>query len=324
MAAAKKRGLGRGLGALMGGLETEEVTIEQDEQAKEEPKAETTKTGKSNKSKTEPVNLSGVQEIDINLLSPDKSQPRKNFDEEALSELAESIKEFGVIQPLLVQKKEDYYQIIAGERRFRAAMKAGLKKLPALIKEYNPQETLEVSLIENIQRENLDPIEEAQAYQRLSEEYKLTQEEIAGKVGKSRPVVANALRLLNLDPQVRNMVAEGRLSTGHAKVLLGVENKELGLMLASKCAADGWSVRQLEKAVEAARKVSAEPETNKKEDPLKRAEALAIARVEEEMQKLFGTKVQIIAGKKKGKIEIEYYSEDELERVLALLRSLGA
>lgn len=299
MSAPKKRGLGRGLNALMGGdaasvLEPEQVQKEED--------------------------LSGIQEVDIRLISPDKSQPRKNFDEEALKELADSIKQFGVIQPLIVQKRTDYYQIIAGERRFRAAMKAGLKKVPVIIKDYNPQETLEISLIENIQRENLDPIEEAEAYQRLIKEYHLKQDEVAARVGKSRPAVANALRLLKLDDELKTMVAEESLSTGHAKVLLGVENQTLRVALAKKCVEDGWSVRQLEKAVELSKKRPEEP----KKAVEKTAEDLAYEKAGEEMQKILGTKVNIVRGKKKGCIEIEYYSEDELERLMMLIRSLRA
>ncbi len=319
MATAKKRGLGRGLNALIGGAEdtTPVQPIE-----KETKKSTAAKKPAAEKKTETKKDLSGIQMLDTALLSPDKTQPRKNFDEAALSELADSIKQFGVLEPLLVQKKDDYYQIIAGERRFRAAIKAGLKKIPVLIKEYNAQEILEVSLIENIQRENLDPIEEAQAYQRLAEEYHLTQEDIASKVGKSRPAVANALRLLRLDPELRTMVAEGSLSTGHAKVLLGVENTDLRQALAKKCISDNWSVRQLEKAVEAASKVKEDPSED--EDPMKRAEKLAFDAAGEEMQKIFGTKVQILPGKKKGRIEIEYYSEDELERLLGMLRSLKA
>lgn len=319
MATAKKRGLGRGLNALIGGVE--EPTVETVEKETKKPAQNTAKKPSQKKTETK-KDLSGIQMMETALLSPDKTQPRKNFDEAALAELAESVKQFGVLEPLLVQKKEDYFQIIAGERRFRAAIKAGLKKIPVLIKEYNAQEILEVSLIENIQRENLDPIEEAQAYQRLAEEYHLTQEDIAAKVGKSRPAVANALRLLRLDPELRTLVAEGSLSTGHAKVLLGVENAELRQALAQKCISDLWSVRQLEKAVEAAAKVKEGPSED--EDPMKRAEKLAFDAAGEEMQKIFGTKVQILPGKKKGRIEIEYYSEDELERLLGMLRSLKA
>ena len=303
MAAAKRRGLGRGLDALIGSdLPTEEVA--QEEKVKEEKK-----------------DLSGIQQVDIQLLSPDKSQPRKNFNEEALAELAQSIRQYGVLQPLVVQKKDDYYQIIAGERRFRAAMKAGLTEVPVVIKDYNAQETLEISLIENIQRENLDPIEEAQAYQRLIEEYHLKQEEIAGRVGKSRPAVANSLRLLKLEDEIRVMVAEGSLSSGHAKVLLGIESKKLRLAMAHKCAEDGWSVRQLEKAVELAQLKKPEKADVPAE---KTAEDRAFEKVSQEMQSILGTKVQFVRGKKKGKIEIEYYSEDELERLIELIRSLKA
>jgi len=297
MSTPKKRGLGRGLNALMGG---DAASVLEPEQAQKE------------------TDLSGVQEVDIRLISPDKTQPRKNFDDASLKELADSIKQFGIIQPLIVQKKSDYYQIIAGERRFRAAMKAGLKKIPVIIKEYNPQETLEISLIENIQRENLDPIEEAEAYQRLIKEYHLKQDEVAQRVGKSRPAVANSLRLLKLGDELKAMVAAEELSTGHAKVLLGVENEALQSALAKKCAEDGWSVRQLEKAVELSKK---RPEAPKKAVE-KTAEDLAYEKAGEEMQQILGTKVQIVRGKKKSCIEIEYYSEDELERLMMLIRSL--
>ena len=299
MSTPKKRGLGRGLNALMGG---DAASVLEPEQPKKE------------------ADLSGVQEIDISLISPDKSQPRKNFDDASLKELAESIKQVGVIQPLIVQKKTDYYQIIAGERRFRAAMKAGLKKVPVLIKEYNPQETLEISLIENIQRENLDPIEEAQAYQRLIKEYHLKQDEVAARVGKSRPAVANALRLLKLSDELKTMVATEAISTGHAKVLLGVENEALRNALARKCAEDDLSVRQLEKAEKKKKKRTEEP----KKAVEKTAEDLAYEKAGEEMQQILGTKVNIVRGKKKSCIEIEYYSEDELERLMMLIRSLRA
>ena len=254
--------------------------------------------------------------MDIYQVEPDRSQPRQNFDDEKLEELTESIKQYGVLQPLIVQKKDGFYQIIAGERRWRAARNAGLEQVPVIIKEYNSEETLAISLIENIQREDLSPIEEAKAYKRLMEEHHLKQEEVAEKVGKSRSAIANFLRLLNLNETVQLMVEEGSISAGHAKVLLGVESKEKQKKLAELTAEQELSVRQLEKLVQAAKK----PKKEEENDPV---EELIYQSIGQKMQDILGTKVNIIRGKRKGKIEIEYYSPDDLERILDMINQIG-
>jgi ParB family chromosome partitioning protein len=238
------------------------------------------------------------------------------FDDEKLEELTESIKQYGVLQPLIVQKKDGFYQIIAGERRWRAAKNAGLDQVPVIVKEYNSEETLAISLIENIQREDLSPIEEALAYKRLMEEHQLKQEEVAEKVGKSRSAIANFLRLLNLEESVQGMVADGRLSAGHAKVLLGIDSKEKQKKLAELTIQEELSVRQLEKLVQTEKKPKKEDETDPVED-------LIYQSIGQRMQDILGTKVNIIQGKRKGKIEIEYYSPDDLERILDMINQIG-
>lgn len=254
--------------------------------------------------------------LNINQVEPNPNQPRKRFNEDKLQELADSIKVHGIIQPLVVQKEGDRYIIIAGERRWRAARNAGLEQVPVIIKEYNSEETLAISLIENIQREDLSPIEEAKAYKRLMEEHHLKQEEVAEKVGKSRSAIANFLRLLNLDETVQLMVEEGSISAGHAKVLLGVEPKEKQKKLAELTAEQELSVRQLEKLVQAAKK----PKKEEENDPV---EELIYQSIGQKMQDILGTKVNIIQGKRKGKIEIEYYSPDDLERILDMINQIG-
>lgn len=314
MASTKKRGLGRGLNALIGGTEAEEVKKEEKKsvnRGKGTPRQEDDVKEKPQKEKD------GVLMVDIHLITTDKSQPRESFDEESLEELTASVKQYGILQPLIVTQKQDYYQIIAGERRFRAAMKAGLSSVPVIIKEFSPEETLAVSLIENIQRDNLNPMEEAKAYQRLMKDYSLTQEKIAEKVGKSRPFIANSLRLLSLDPEVQSLVASKELSSGHAKVLLGVEDPKDQAKLAKVTVQKGWSVRQLEKAAKLLK-----TEKVPVEEVVDKQLALILKETGREMQDILGTKVNIVQGKKKGMIEIEYYSDEELERLLAMIRSL--
>ena len=314
MASTKKRGLGRGLNALIGGTEAEEVKKEEKKsvnRGKGTPRQEDAVKEKPQKEKD------GVLMVDIHLITTDKSQPRESFDEESLEELTASVKQYGILQPLIVTQKQDYYQIIAGERRFRAAMKAGLSSVPVIIKEFSPEETLAVSLIENIQRDNLNPMEEAKAYQRLMKDYSLTQEKIAEKVGKSRPFIANSLRLLSLDPEVQSLVASKELSSGHAKVLLGIEDSKAQAKLAKVTVQKGWSVRQLEKAAKLLK-----TEKVPVEEVVDKQLALILKETGREMQDILGTKVNIVQGKKKGMIEIEYYSDEELERLLAMIRSL--
>ncbi|MBQ1367867.1 MAG: ParB/RepB/Spo0J family partition protein [Firmicutes bacterium] len=290
----KKRGLGRGLNALIGA--DVEIASEENEKKAENPVQ------------------AAVVLLDIRKIDPDSAQPRKNFDDEALEELADSIKAHGILQPLIVQKKdEDRYQIIAGERRWRAAKKAGIMEIPALVKEYAPEEMLEISLIENIQRENLNPVEEAKAYRRLVEEYSLKQEEIAKRVGKNRTTITNSLRLLGLDDEVLSYLVSKDLSAGHAKALLSVRNKERQIALARKAVKEGMSVRKLEALVQE------KPKQIALVEPLNPAEEIVYKDITRTLQNALGTKVSIVRGPKKSKIEIEYYSEEELERLVELL-----
>ena len=252
--------------------------------------------------------------VRLSQIEPNKEQPRKMFDEDALIELSESIKQYGVLQPLLVQK-EDYYEIIAGERRWRAAKLAGVKEVPVVIKDYSDQEIMEIALIENIQREDLNPIEEAQAYQRLIKDYKLKQDEIAEKVSKSRATITNSLRLLKLDKRVQEMVMEGKLSNGHARTIISVEDKDKQFMIAQKIFDENLSVREVEKLMR---------ELEKPNKVLKKPENDFVYRdFEENMSKLLATHVTIKnKDNNKGKIEISYYSQEELERIYDLLKKL--
>lgn len=255
----------------------------------------------------------------ISSVEPNRDQPRKHFSEEGIEELASSIKQYGIIQPLLVQKREDYYEIIAGERRWRAAMKAGLKEVPVIVKDYSNREAVEISLIENIQREDLNPIEEALAYDRLIQEFELTQEQVAGRVSKSRSAVTNSLRLLKLADDVRQMVIAGDISEGHARTLLGLPNEEMQRLLAERIVKEKLSVRETEKLVK--KLTSNTPKKTKARDYQKEA---ILGNLSEQLKIILGTKVSITEkGKSKGKIEIEYYSDDELNRIFEMLQSLN-
>ena len=252
--------------------------------------------------------------LKINQVEPNREQPRKVFDEEALQELAESIKQFGILQPLIVQKRDDYYEIIAGERRWRAAKLAGLKEVPVVIRDMTEQEIVEISLIENIQRENLNPIEEAAAYKRLLTEFNLKQEEVAERVSKSRTAVTNSMRLLKLDERVQQMVIEGMLSTGHARALLAIEDNDLQFQMATKVYNEKLSVRDVEKLV---KNFGKEKPAKKEENAQQKA---VFQDLEEKMKAALGTKVSINRkNDQKGKIEIEYYSMDELERLMEIM-----
>ena len=252
--------------------------------------------------------------LGINQIEPNREQPRKKFDEESLEELADSIRQFGVLQPLIVQDRKDYYEIIAGERRWRAAKLAGLKELPVIIKKMSDQEIVEISLIENIQRENLNPIEEAAAYKRLLTEFHLKQEEVAERVAKSRTAVTNSMRLLKLDERVQQMVIDGMLTTGHARALLAIEDPELQFQAASRVYNERLSVREVEKMV---KNIGKEKPVKKQEDFQQKA---VFQDLEEKMKTALGTKVSINRkDEKKGKIEIEYYSMEELERLMEIL-----
>ena len=261
----------------------------------------------------------GERLVRISLVEPNRSQPRKTFSDDSIRELADSIRQHGVIQPLLVQEREDHYEIIAGERRWRAAKEAGLKMIPVIVRDYSTQEAVEVSLIENIQREDLNPIEEAQAYRNLMTDFALKQEDVARKVSKSRAAVANAMRLLRLDARVQAMVVDGRLTEGHARALLVIEDGDKQFELAEKIAAEHLTVRQVETLIRQLTK-PARPASDKGRDPQREA---IFASLSEKLKGALGTKVTINQmTKRKGRIEIEYYSDAELERIFDLLMAL--
>ncbi|NLL93718.1 MAG: ParB/RepB/Spo0J family partition protein [Clostridiales bacterium] len=250
-------------------------------------------------------------------IEPNKSQPRKNFDEESLMELADSIKQFGIIQPIVVQKRNGYYEIIAGERRWRAAKLAKIKEVPVIIKEYSDEEIMEIALIENIQREELNPIEEAIAYKRLLQEFNLKQEEVAEKVSKSRTAITNSMRLLKLSDEVQNMVITEEISSGHARTLLAIEDKDKQLELAKKIAEEKLSVRETEKLVKQVLNPKEKPERVKYNDEF------VYKALEADMKTKIGSNVTINRrSKEKGKIEIEYFSTAELERIAELINKL--
>ena len=249
-------------------------------------------------------------------LEPNKEQPRKKFDEEKIEELAQSIKQYGIIQPIIVAKKDDYYQIIAGERRWRAAKKAGLKEVPVVLKEYTDKEIAEISLIENIQREDLNPIEEANSYKQLIEEYNLTQEELSERVSKSRTEIANKMRLLKLSNEVQKMLIGGELSAGHARALLSLENKSDQNKVAEEVIQKNLSVRQTEDLVRNMLAPKKKAPQKEKKDDLE----FVYKDLETKLSDCLGTKVTINRkDKNKGKIEINYYSEDELDRLYGIL-----
>lgn len=263
-----------------------------------------------------------VKMLRLSQVDPNRSQPRKNFEDEALEELADSIRQFGVLQPILVQKKGSRYEIIAGERRWRASRKAGLMEIPAIVREYSDRETLELSLIENIQREDLNPIEEARAFKRLLEEFGLRQEDLAARVSKSRTAITNALRLLKLDDRVQNMLITQELSMGHARALLPVEIPEEQFLLAQQAAEKHLSVRDVEKMIrnrKAGKKTvkAAAGRAGKEADP---ALELAYKEIEERLKQALGTKAAIrSSGDGTGKLEIEFYSHEDLEKIVDLL-----
>ena len=258
-----------------------------------------------------------VSKVKITKVEPNREQPRKKFDEDALLELSESIKQFGLLQPILVQDRKDYYEIIAGERRWRAAKLAGLKEVPVIIKNLTEQEIVEISLIENIQREDLNPIEEAQAYKRLLNEFNLKQDEVAERVSKSRTAVTNSMRLLKLSDDVQRMVIDEMISTGHARALLSIEDKDQQYYYAQKIFDEKLSVRDVEKLV----KDIGKPEKVKKKEVTNRELEMIYRDLEEKLKKNLGTKVAITQkGDGAGKIEIDFYSHDELDRILEIIR----
>lgn len=296
------RGLGKGLDALI------PESLGNVSSKKAEPKARQEKTEK----------LEGETIVNITKVEPNREQPRKNFDEDALEELAESIKQFGLLQPILVQDRKSYYEIIAGERRWRAAKKAGLKEVPVIIKNLTDQEIVEISLIENIQREDLNPIEEAQAYKRLLTEFNLKQDEVADRVSKSRTAVTNSMRLLKLCDEVQQMIINGMISTGHARALIGIEDPEEQYNIAQKIFDEKLSVRDVEKLV----KNIGKPSTTKLRKPNETDKSLEIIYqdIEDRLKEKLSTKVSISGkGNGAGKIEIEFYNHDDLDKLVDML-----
>lgn len=256
------------------------------------------------------------KDININEIEPNSQQPRKKFDDEKMQQLADSIKEHGIVQPILVRREGDFYKIIAGERRWRAARMAGLKTVPVIIRDLSDSELMEISLIENIQREDLNAIEEADAYKRLIEEFGMTQEQISEKIGKSRSAIANILRLLNLDERVKTYIMDGILFEGHARALVMLENADVQFETAKKIIDGTLNVRQTEKLVKSivlSKIIDKKKKTAKKPEPY-------VLEVQEKLKNALGTKVSINHGRNKGKIEIEYYSYDDLERILDVLK----
>lgn len=304
----RKGGLGRGLDAMIS-----ETAM------KSRPTTKKTAQNKESKKSIEEKKEESVLIVKMSQIEPNRKQPRKQFDEDGLVELSESIKQFGVLQPLLVQKKDDYFEIIAGERRWRASKLAGLKEVPVIIKDFSEQEAVEISLIENIQRENLNPIEEAAAFKRLMEEFHLKQDTIAERVSKSRTAVTNSMRLLKLDERVQQMLIDEMISTGHARALLSIEDKEMQYGAAMKVFDEKLSVRETEKLV----KDILNPTEKKQEKKEDSALELIYQQLEEKIKGIVGSKVAIRRkNKDKGRIEIEYYSQDELERIVELLESV--
>lgn len=315
MAARKKGGLGKGIDALISPSVKKEI---EKEKVVEEPVEKIVeKIVEVEKVVEKPVE----QLMRIDEIEPNQLQPRKNFDEDALQELSESIKQFGLIQPIIVKNKGKYYEIVAGERRWRAARIAGLKEVPVIIKEYSEKESMEIAIVENLQREDLNPIEEAQAYQKLIEEFGLKQDEAAQRVSKSRTAVTNALRLLKLDERVQQMVIDEMISGGHARALLAIEDKEEQYLTAMLIFDNKMSVRETEKLVREHIKKEEEKRVEKKED-FSQMETI-YHQLEERMKSVIGSKVAIHSRNyKRGKIEIEYYSNDELERIIDLIESV--
>ena len=308
-----QKGLGKGLGAIFG----EDVVKENKEETEKKAKA------KAEAKAAEEMDEKGrILMLKLDLVQPNKEQPRKTFDEEKINELAESIKNYGVLQPLLVQKNDSFYEIIAGERRWRAAKAAGLKEVPAVLKEYSKQEAMEISLIENVQRADLNPIEEALGYRQLIDEFGLTQEEIAVRVAKSRTAITNTMRLLKLDEQIQNMLVQGVITSGHARALLSLEDTQMQLKAAKEILDKKLSVRETERLVKRLQKeASGEKKEEKKKDETL---ALIYQDLEDRMKSVMGTKVSIHnKDKNKGRIEIEYYSEAELERIVEMIESIG-
>lgn len=294
-----KRGLGKGIGALFGNdIEETDIVAQDIHQINENDKEK-------------------VTSLKLAQIEPNKEQPRKNFDEEKLQQLADSIKQHGVIQPIIVKDLNNgYYQIVAGERRWRASRIAGITEIPAIIRTYDELATMQIALIENLQREDLNPIEEALSYKALLDDFALTQEKVSEQVGKSRSAIANTIRLLSLPKQVQKLLEEGAISDGHARAILSVTSEEGKLQLAEKIIENELNVRQAEQLAKA---LNAQKQEKEPTQPQTSAFDLQLQGIQKRMSDLLGTKVKILNGAKKGKIEIEYYSANDLERVLKLL-----
>jgi ParB family chromosome partitioning protein len=278
--------------------------------------SDTSKGSKSDSKSNTDEHKEGEVLVNITRVEPNREQPRKNFDEDSLEELAESIKQFGLLQPILVQDRKEYYEIIAGERRWRAAKKAGLKEIPVIIKNLTEQEIVEISLIENIQREDLNPIEEAQAYKRLLTEFNLKQDEVADRVSKSRTAVTNSMRLLKLCDEVQQMIINDMISTGHARALISIEDPEQQYTIAQKIFDEKMSVRDVEKLV----KNLGKPEKAKKLAVQDKSLEIVYQNIEEKLKQKLSTKVLISPkGNGSGKIEIEFYSHEDLDKLIDLL-----
>ena len=281
---AKKTGLGKGLDALFAANDIEDEKIQDGEV---------------------------VQQLRLIDVEPNRNQPRRNFDDEKIEELSKSIKEYGVIQPIIVIKEDNYYRIVAGERRWRAAKKAGISEIPAIVREYSEQQNKEIALIENIQRENLNPVEKAMALKEILEKYSMTQQQLADKLGISRSGIANTIRLLNLDERVIELVKEGKLTEGHCKALLAVQDPDEQIRIAKHMIESGDSVREVEKQMR----------IKKKANPIKPGRYTAMCRdIEDSFRSFFGTKVKVDAGKRAGKIIIQYSSNEELSRILDIIK----
>ena len=297
MAAPKNRGLGKGLEALFSNseIDTQEISVTKKEESEEK----------------------GISFININEIKPNQNQPRKSFNEEKLEELAASIIENGLIQPVILRKADKGYEIVAGERRWRACRKAGLKEIPCIIREFTNEQNMLIAIIENMQREDLNPIEEAEGLNQMIVNFGMTQEQVSKSVGKSRPYITNALRLLKLPSEIREMLLANQLSAGHARAIAGIGDTEKQIQLAEYAIKEGLSVREIEKIIK-------EENAPKKKISRKKAEKSAdVRKVEDDLKQIMGTKVNLNQSGKKGKIEIEYYSRDELERLIEMLKSLG-
>lgn len=320
MATRKKGGLGKGIDALIAPSVKKEADKEKIVEKVVEKVVEKPVEKIIEKVVEKPVDV----RMKIDEIEPNRMQPRKKFDEDALQELAESIKQYGLIQPIVVKKNNDYYEIVVGERRWRAARIAGLKEVPVIIKEYDNKASMEIAIVENLQREDLNPIEEAEAYRRLIDEFGLKQDEAAQKVSKSRTAVTNALRLLKLDERVQKMVIDDMISGGHARALLAIEDKEEQYGMAMTVFDNKMSVRETEKLVRDYLKKLEEKDSDEKTKKKDFSQMETIyGQLEERMKSIIGTKVAIRSRNyKKGKIEIEYYSNDELERIIDLIESV--